>query len=771
MDKGKHKARKEFREDEIVKNIERNTKKDYEVLRDLDLENLIKKDMMNIDTIRDENEEDAFVPMDDNDNKSSSFKEKSSILLSRYINKMKDAWNGYVHISKENLILPILFIIGTLIYLELVLHIINYRSLDLKIMYPIFFAVPLGLLIGFLVGLFKPVINRIILWIITGLFCLIFAIQLIYYYIFTVYFSFYSLGMAGDAVSEFYSDIISACKANWIGLLLIFLPLILLGLVFNKRIEYSRRELKLQVILFGSTLLFHVVALVALLLFGKGDYSPYDLYHKSKVQDLCGKELGITTMTRIDIGNLFGGEGELALADAISIDPNLGTAPTNAPTTGPTTSVTDVLPKVTLTPTPIPLDTSPNVMNIDFNELANNEDNNTIKTLDQYFASVTPTNKNEYTGMFKGYNLILITAEGFSPYAVNKEKTPTLYKLTNEGFTFNNFYTALWQTSTSDGEYAVLTGLIPTGIRNMYQGRKNYWPLSLGNQFDKLGIASKAYHNNTYTYYQRNETHPNLGYSFKAKGNGLKLKHPNYWPESDLEMIDATVDEYVNEDQFNVYYMTVSGHMNYTFSGNMMSYKNKELVKDLPYSEEVKAYIASQCELDQALEQLITKLEAAGVADHTVIALSADHYPYAWDKSILDEAAGHKVDPNFEIFKNKFILWSKGMKENVVIEEPCSSLDILPTLSNLFGIEYDSRLLMGQDILSDAPPLVVLSNRSFITDKAMYDAETGEVTNLTEDKLPKDYIKNMNKIVKNKFAVSASMLKNDYYRHIFNVDR
>ena len=36
------------------------------------------------------------------------------------------------------------------------------------------------------------------------------------------------------------------------------------------------------------------------------------------------------------------------------------------------------------------------------------------------------------------------------------------------------------------------------------------------------------------------------------------------WPNSDLEMIDVTVDDYINNDKFLAYYMTVSGHLNYT---------------------------------------------------------------------------------------------------------------------------------------------------------------------------------------------------------------
>ena len=38
--------------------------------------------------------------------------------------------------------------------------------------------------------------------------------------------------------------------------------------------------------------------------------------------------------------------------------------------------------------------------------------------------------------MFAGYNLVLITAESFSPQIVSQEHTPTLYKLCNSGFDF-----------------------------------------------------------------------------------------------------------------------------------------------------------------------------------------------------------------------------------------------------------------------------------------------------------------------------------------------
>lgn len=674
---------------------------------------------------------------------------------------------------------PVLFFTSTLIYLEIITHMYIYNSIDGKIIYPIIFAIPIGILFTILSGLLNQFGNKLIMWLATSISCFIFAFQLVYYRVFKVYFSIQTLGMVNDAISEFGDDVNNAINSNIIPILLTMLPLAALYFLIRRNVFLCEKRVpRYQGYLLIGALCFHLIALHFLPLYSKDDYSPYDLYYHSRVPELSGQQLGIITLTRLDLSGLIRDNDDLIVVDSDTLmyeyeeevepspnpihedksadEPN--TVEQEAPEEEPSPILTQI-------PTPEP-DRSPNIMDIDFEALAMTEENQSIKTLHNYFASISPTNKNEFTGLFKGYNLILITAEGFSPFAVHEELTPTLYKLTNEGFVFNNFYTALWQTSTSDGEYVALTSLIPAGTRSMYISRNNLLPFTLGNQFKSQGIESKAYHNHSYTYYERNETHPNLGYNFKAKGNGLILDS-DVWPASDLEMIKNTVDEYIHEEPFNIYYLTVSGHMNYSFVGNSMSFKNRDLVKDLEYSSEAKAYIACQIELDRALEELIYRLEESEVAGRTVIALSSDHYPYGWGKERLDELAGHEVDHNFEIFRNHFILWNPNMETNIIIDEPCSSLDILPTLSNLFGLEYDSRLLMGRDALSDSEPLVILSNRSFITDKVMYNSSTGEVINLTDEELHPDYIKNINALIKNKFTVSKSVLKNDYYRYLF----
>ena len=153
---------------------------------------------------------------------------------------------------------------------------------------------------------------------------------------------------------------------------------------------------------------------------------------------------------------------------------------------------------------------------MDFEKLRSLADNDKQAWLAEYIQGLAPVYSNEYTGKFEGYNLIFLTAEGFSTYAVNEELTPTLYRLTHTGFIFDNYYVPLWQTSTSDGEYVNCTALIPDGQFSMRKSAQNDMAYTLPMFFAKENVASWGYHNGKLDYYERHESHPNLGYDFKA---------------------------------------------------------------------------------------------------------------------------------------------------------------------------------------------------------------------------------------------------------------
>lgn len=679
---------------------------------------------------------------------------------------------------------PVLFV-----FMELSFHIYYFGSFDLYMLFASMFALAFGFLVSAVTGFFSRKANIILAWLFTIGTAVFFGLQTVYGHIFTKFISLSSVvENAGDA-TEFWKQALHGIIECIPGLIFVLIiPIVAVAVAIKKKFICNTEEKKpsfiYQGICLGIGLVFYVIAILILPVGGKEDFSAYDLYHKDFMLDMGIERLGLITGTRKDIhAFLFGDKEEINIEKTGNLSSlvieDKPKEPTPVPTAVPTEipAPTDVpdeakepdatpTPSPSPLPTPTPIDTSPNVLDIDFAALAETEKNSEIRAVHQYMSEQEPTKKNEYTGMFKDFNFIYLVCEGFSPWAVDENVTPTLYRLTHEGIVLKNFYTPIWYTSTSDGEYVALQGLVPYSSNSFKRSKHNSLPMCFGWQFLKLGYTSRAYHAHTATYYGRNETHPNLGYEFKAKKAGLEMT--DVWPESDLEMIQNSLPDYINDEHFHVYYMTVSGHMEYTFAGNTQATRNKDAVADLPYSSNAKAYIACNKELDKALEYLIQELEKAGIADKTVIAFSADHYPYGLEKEYIDELAGHEVEKEFELYKNYGVIWSEAIKEPIEVEKPCSSLDLVPTLSNLFGLEYDSRLLMGSDILSDSPALVIFSDKSFITDYCMYNVNNRKVTMLKDVELPEDYIANVTAIVKNKFNISKSILINDYYKYIMD---
>ena len=618
-------------------------------------------------------------------------------------------------------------------YFELVYRLWIFKAISVDYIFPVLFSFAAAAVIFLILTLFPKRAKKIIAFLITFLLAFIYVAELVYYDIFHVPLSIYSFIGAKDAL-EFWGIALSVIIKNGLVISLLFLPLALL-ILFRKKISFSRA----RPVVIGGVLIFGILSyaffVMGLHIVNSGNFSQYALYYKIASPQLSIRKLGVLTTVQLDIKRLIFGFEENDGAQTAG-----ATQPTQPQTISPKTH---------------------NVLNINFENLIANEKNSILADMHKYFSSIMPTKKNEYTGMFKGKNLIFFVAESFSPYAVSPELTPTLYKMSKQGFVFNNFYNPVWEVSTSDGEYVSDVGLIPkSGVWSMLKSSNNYLPFTLGNQFKKLDYLVNAYHDHTYTYYSRNISIPNLGYNYKGVGSGVNVK--NTWPESDLEMVNVTADEYINSQPFHVYYITVSGHMNYNFYGNYIAAKNKALTDSLPYSETSKAYIAGNLELEFAVKSLIDKLSAANALDNTVIAIVPDHYPNGLPKESIDELAGHEVGENFELYKSIFILWKNGMKP-VFVDKPVSNLDILPTLSNLFGLEYDSRLIMGRDIFSDASPLVIFLNRSWITDKARYNS-----TSPTNDSGQRDieYEKIINAIVADKFKYSKKILETDYYAKV-----
>lgn len=590
-------------------------------------------------------------------------------------------------------------------------------------------------LFSFVTNVFCEKANKIITVFLTIIITFFTLAQIVYYNFYNSIFSFYSLTTGTGQVLHFWSMIVEVIVRIWYIFALILIPAILFIIFNNKIFEYKRNK--------GIILYTFIIGLIVSVLssyvlikkYNKGQlYSLNNLIYKTHAPMLTINKTGLLTMEVIDIYRYFFG-----FEENFDIKKD---------------EVKNVSKKIEY-----------NKLDIDFDKLIEESNDETIKSMHEYFSSLTPSEKNKYTGMFKGKNLIFITAEAFDTIAIDENITPTLYKIANNGFIFNNYYQPLYPVSTSDGEYMNVMSLIPKeGVWSFYKTSKNYMPFGIGNMFKKLDYNTYGFHNHNYNYYHREKSHTNIGLTYYGCGNGLEKKmNCKHWPNSDFEMIKATTPYYLNDDKpFMTYYMTVSGHLNYNFSGNNMASRNKSKVKKLNYKDSIKAYYATQIEFDKAIEELLNELEESGKLDDTLIVIAPDHYPYGLTTKDMNTVSRIDRTDKFENYHTSLIMYNPKI-ENKVVDKAISGIDILPTIYNLFGIDYDSRLLMGSDIFSNTEHIVILSDRSFITSKGKYNSITGEFSN---PNVSKEYIDNINKIINEKFKMSSLILEKDYYKEL-----
>lgn len=653
------------------------------------------------------------------------------------------------------LALPSLFFAVVIYYEELFLKLYCFQTISpTGVLFTLLFTIPLAVLLGLLCGGLPFRWGRILLPLCTAMISLWLGAQAIYYRLFKTFLTIFSLTKMAMVAGSFGDMAISEIAMNWFPILMMVIPVVLAILFRAKLIPEQPQTTGLRLRWAVLAAAVQLSAMSIVLLCGGGVLSLRYVYFQTATPELEAQYFGMLTQTQLEIRRVLFG-----------ISPDDPSLRVRAKWLRPLSDRPDILSPAPESPT----SANYHMMGIDFDKLIQQELDQTLLAAHNWFSQRQPTEKNEWTGRFKGKNLVWIVAEGFSTAAMDPVRTPTLWKLSHQGFVFDHFYTPLWGVSTSDGEYVTTTGLIPkSGVWSYSRSSENHMPFAFGNQFQKLGYKTMAFHDYLFDYYDRNLSHPNMGYEYIALGQGLELPSQNSFPPSDLEMMEQIVPMFVSEKQFMVYCLTVSGHLNYTLEENAMSARHWDQVKDLPYSDGVKCYLACQIELELAVKSLMQQLEAAGTLDDTVIVLSADHYPYGLSNEQYSELLGHTVDPVFEIYKNSLILWSGDMEQPVHVEKYCSSLDVMPTLANLFGLEYDSRLIMGTDILSDQPGLVIFSNYSFINRDGYYNSVTDQFTRWDGQPSDLGVVASMVAEVQNRVAYSAVILDYDYYRLALN---
>ncbi len=410
-----------------------------------------------------------------------------------------------------------------------------------------------------------------------------------------------------------------------------------------------------------------------------------------------------------------------------------------------------------------------------WNLLINEEEDGTLNYINQYLINNRSTDKNEYTGMFEGKNLIVIMMESVNDIFINPEYYPNFYKMLSNGWYFENNYSPRNSCATMNNEFSGLTSLYSiynTCTASKY--KENTYSESMFNLFNnntKTKYTTFSAHNYTEAYYPRGTIHKNMGSGEYFGVEDLGIKYSNEyrnWSNDDdfmksfLNILDRKTSDGEN---FMTWLTTVSSHQPYS-TNSIQGDKYYDLTKNTNYPSDVRRYMSKLKILDDGLGVLLEGLESRGILDDTVIVLYGDHYPYGISTKNLNKVLEYDTAKEMNAERVPLVIYNSEMNP-YTFSGYTTYLNLLPTLANLFNLNYDPRLYLGTDMFSDEyRSLAVFADGSWKNEKAFYDASKMKIKYYSSDEYTQGEIKEINDLIDEHVTLSSSIITNNYFEYL-----
>lgn len=404
-------------------------------------------------------------------------------------------------------------------------------------------------------------------------------------------------------------------------------------------------------------------------------------------------------------------------------------------------------------------------------ELISNETSTKLNNLNKYFISNNITDKNDYTGLFKDKNLIVIMLESVNDIIINESDYPNFYKMYSEGWHWKNNFSPRNSCSTGNNEMSAMISLYSiynTCTANNY--KNNTYNQSIFGLFNNANYYTFSSHDYIAHYYDRNTIHTNMGsvkyYGAEDLGIDYSSQYRNWASDEEfMEKVLLLIDE-IEEDNFMTWLTTVTSHQPYAVSSIQGDYY-ADLYKDQGLKSDLVRYKSKLKYLDNALGILLDGLESRGILNDTVIVMFGDHYPYGLSTDTINSILDYDTSVDNDKERVPFVIYNPEL-ENKTYDEYTTYINILPTLANLFDLDYDPRLYVGTDILSDDyDSLVVFADGSWKNEIAYYNASKGKIKYYTDKEYSIEELKNINDKVTLDMNMSSLAIKNNYFNYLY----
>ena len=403
------------------------------------------------------------------------------------------------------------------------------------------------------------------------------------------------------------------------------------------------------------------------------------------------------------------------------------------------------------------------------------EDNQALKEIDTYLINQEITEKNDMTGVFKDKNVIFILGESVNDIMYEyPEYYPNFAKILEHSYFYENNYSPRNSCATLNNEFSGMTSLysiVNTCTASTY--KENVYPYSIFNIFNNAGYVTFSAHDYTEAYYPRPTIHKNMGsgeyYNVQKLGISYSNEYRN-WANDDefFESVLKIIDKKVTGDEhFMTWLTTVSSHQPYS-QESIQGDRYYSMTNGTGFPSDVRRYMSKLKIVDNALGLLLDGLEERGILNDTVIVFYGDHYPYGISKDNLNKVLSYDTKDDMNAEQVPFFIYNPSI-EGVKKQEYTTYVNVLPTLANMFGLEYDPRYYVGEDLFSkDYQSIVVFADGSWKNEIAYYNASKNDIKYYTDKEYTSDEIAEINKKVQAKINYSNKIVKNDYFNDLNN---
>ena len=435
------------------------------------------------------------------------------------------------------------------------------------------------------------------------------------------------------------------------------------------------------------------------------------------------------------------------------------------------------------------------------------------KNFNDYFANRETPKTNEYTGIFKNKNILVIHAESMQNNVIGlefngEEVSPTLNKLASEGMYFSNYFSQVSVGTSSDTELTFSTSLMPTKSGTAFVSYSNRTYNSIPKLLNEQGYYTFSMHANNADFWNRRTMHNSLGYQrFYSKKDykvtpettiGLGLSDKEFFKQSIPKLVK------INEEYDNWYGLMImlTNHTPFSdtekygeFAVDMKETitnedgTTEEIVKSYMEGTKLGNYFKSVHYADSALGQLLEDLDANGLLDNTVVVLYGDHdarvstsmwnryynYDYETD-DVLDSNDKNYKELDYywqeENRKVPLIIWSKDetFKQEYAktVSTTMGMYNVAPTLGNMLGVY--NKYALGADIMNKKDNLVAFPNGNFVTNYVYYNDNKEEYKLLKNKPLSENYIKKNKDKTQKMIDISNDIIVYNYFGNKFSTN-